>query len=137
MFLGLKIELYYFNGEFSTWTQYNFEPQEDKLENYSIISDDLNLTLTEKISITKGAQWNHTNIVTSFIRLLLLLFLVFIIFLPTEYNFNLDNVCVNIMIITLLCSFLFFFRLSLVYKKIFIFFNLVNNAINVMLRESL
>ena len=137
MFLGLKIELYYFNGEFSTWTQYNFEPQEDKLENYSIISDDLNLTLTEKISITKGAQWNHTNIVTPFIRLLLLFILVFIIFLPTKYNFNLGNIYLNIINNNLIPWCLFSFGLSLFFKKIFKFFNLVNNAINVMLRESL
>ena len=137
MFLGLKIELYYFNGEFSTWTQYNFEPQEDKLENYSIISNDLNLTLTEKISITKGAQWNHTTIVISFIRLLLLFFLTFIIFLPIKYNFNFDNVYLNIINNNLIPWCLFSLGLSLFFKKIFKFLNLVNNAINVMLRESL
>jgi len=138
IFMGLKFELNFtFNEEFSTWTQYNFEPQEDKFENYSIISSDLNLTLTEKISITKGAQWNHTNIMISIIRLLFLFFLTFIIFFFIKFNFNIDNVNLNIIINNLIPWCLFSLGLSLFFKKIFKFFNLVNNSINVMLRESL
>lgn len=96
LFLGSRIEIHaIFMEQFANWTQFNFEPNDDNA--HSLSTNSYESSLSERISITKAAQWNHTNKVISFGRGILMCILIFLCYLPgmfIEWNGNLGVVLI-------------------------------------------
>lgn len=82
-YIGLKLEYYFsFHGNYENWKLYNFEEDEMIDDNQSLMST---------ISVNKETQWNHTSIVISIIRLIIISLLTTIpmlmfILIPSNIN---------------------------------------------------
>lgn len=136
MFIGFKLELnFLFQEQFSNWSQYNFEPNDESNHSYSTGS--YNSSLSERISITRGAQWNHTKFIKSIFRFIVIIVLVVLCFAPyffIKLNYNLFIV---ILIKDILCWSLAALGGTFFFKVILKYFNLSNSTLWTILRESI
>lgn len=80
VFWGFQLELkYIFEDQFTNWAQFNFEPNNDNLHGDSTGNY---YNLSDRISITKGAQWNHTKHLVTLGRFLFTILLCGLCFVP-------------------------------------------------------
>ena len=72
-FISMKLEFYYtFNDKIENWTKYNIPTK---------IDDDC---LLSNLSVEKDTQWNHTNNIKSLIRLVMIIILCFLLYIPFQ-----------------------------------------------------
>ena len=136
MFIGFKLEInLLFHEQFSNWSQFNFEPNDEFNHSYSTGS--YSSSLSERISITKGAQWNHTKIFQSFFRLIIICLLVAVCFSPYFFVKWGDNFFLVIFVKDILCWGIVSFGWTFWFKLIIQFLSLSNTTLWSVLRESI
>ncbi len=123
-FLGLKFEYYYvFNANTQNWNQYNFE----KIEK----TDD---SLLSKIG-DHEMQWNHTSIMKSIIRLVVILCLSMVMLLPFILVSD-DQTIILVFLFKFLSPIgLLAFSMFYLYKVIVQKFKLDNNTVFILMQE--
>ena len=136
-FLGFKYELQYIClDKYSIWAQYNFD--NDEINNDNSFSNDLNdISLIDKISITKETQWNHTEFKISFIRLLCLIYFISMILLPGYFYHFKNNIYMNILIKEFLPWCIISIGGTYGFKILFKKLGLINLTLETMLRETI
>lgn len=131
LYFSLRLELvYYFQNSFNNWSQYNFDPQGEK----QITGN----TLLNKISISRGVQWNRTVISKFFGRLLLLL-VVALVCIGVSYIGDIEShsTWFVIFIKILIPITLFSFSIGYGFKIVAFKCDLCNNNMFNMIRESI
>lgn len=136
MFIGFKLELnFLFQEQFSNWSQYNFEPNDENNHSYSTGS--YNSSLSERISITRGAQWNHTKFVKSIFRFIAIVILVVLCFSPYFFIKWSSSLFIVILIKDMLCWSMAALGGTFFFKVLLKYFNLSNSTLWTILRESI
>lgn len=134
--IGFKLELnLLFHEQFSNWSQFNFEPNDESNHSYS--TNSYTSSLSERISITKGAQWNHTKIFQSFLRLVVICLFVAICFSPYFFVKWGDNFFLVVLVKDFLCWGVVCFGWTFWFKLLIQFLGLSNNTLWSALRESI
>lgn len=131
LYFSLRAELvYYFNNSYNNWSQYNFDPQGEK----QIIGN----TLLNKISISRGVQWNKT-VISKFIGRLLILLASALVCIAISYigDIQTDNDWFVIIFKVIIPITLFSFTIGYGFKIVAMKFGLCNNNIFNMIRESI
>lgn len=110
-FMSLKLELYYiFNDNIQNWTSFNIS---QKAEDESLLSN---------LSVEKDTQWNKTNTVKSLIRLIVVIFLFLILYVPFQfisYDSNFSLVLIFREFLPFFLVFLgFFYYFKIILKKL-------------------
>lgn len=127
-FIGLKFEYFFTFGENTkNWKQYNFENEEPK-DTESLMS---------KISISKETQWNHTNAFISIVRLIFILILCGLTYLPFHWidmDSNIYIVLIFKIIIPINCI---TFSVFYLYKTILRTFRFVNTSLFNLMQDIL
>jgi hypothetical protein len=111
------------------WSKYNFELDE--------LEQEKRLLLSNKITITKEIQWNHTSQVISFFRLIVIVLLFVLSSLPyylIEWN---NNIYVVIFGKICLCLCCYAFGMFFVFKLLLKWLKLSNMTLFTMLRDSI
>jgi hypothetical protein len=102
----------------------------------SFSSNSSDTSLIERISITKGAQWNHTEIKISIIRLICLFYIIIAIFFP-GYLLNWKNPFLGVLLVKEFIPWcIISFGGSYGFKAIFKNFRLINATLENIIRES-
>ena len=136
LYLGFNYELEYICcDKYNNWTQFNFE-NDDLNSESSFSSNSSDTSLIERISITKGAQWNHTEIKISIIRLICLFYIIIAIFFP-GYLLNWKNPFLGVLLVKEFIPWcIISFGGSYGFKAIFKNFRLINATLENIIRES-
>ena len=136
LYLGFNYELEYICcDKYNNWTQFNFE-NDDLSSESSFSSNSSDTSLIERISITKGAQWNHTEIKISIIRLICLFYIIIAIFFP-GYLLNWKNPFLCVLLVKVFIPWcIISFGGSYGFKAIFKNFRLINATLENIIRES-
>jgi hypothetical protein len=130
-FIALKFEFFIsFENNYSNWSQYNFEIDENEKLQMS--------RLTSNISITKPIQWNHTSICKSIFRLI---FTFIMVMLSGIFYFLIkwDNPKIYLVIFVKVClsESLLSFGMFFTFKVFLKWLKLSNMTLFFMLRESI
>ena len=136
LFLGFNYELEYICcDKYNNWAQFNFENENSSNES-SFSSNSSNTSLIERISITKGAQWNHTDYKISIIRLICLFYIICAIFFP-GYLLNWKNPFFCVLLVKEFIPWcIISFGGSYGFKEVFSTLRLINSTLENILRES-
>lgn len=127
--IGLKIEfIKKFERNFNNWSLYNFEVEEE--------NNDDSESLISKLSVNKDIQWNHTNLKTMLIRLIIIIILILLssmIYFYIKWDSNIFLIIVFKIGLTvnLISIGIFWF-----FKEILKYFHLTNITLDTMMRES-
>ena len=130
-FIALKFEFFIsFENNYSNWSQYNFEIDENEKLQMS--------RLTSNISITKPIQWNHTSVCKSIFRLI---FTFIMVMLSGIFYFLIkwDNPKIYLVIFVKVClsESLISFGMFFTFKVFLKWLKLSNMTLFFMLRESI
>ena len=136
-FLGFKYELQYIcYDKYNNWVQFNFENDESSNDN-SFSSGSSDLSLMERISITKGTQWNHTDKKISIMRLFTLLYFIFLIIIPGYFISWNNPFFIMILFKEFIPWCIISFGGTYAFKVLFKKLGLINLTLETMLRESI
>lgn len=125
-FLGLKMEYYFlFNANTQNWNQYNFE----KIENTEV-------NLLSKIG-DHVFQWNHTSVVKSIIRLILIFGLSVVFLLPFILISSNQNIVIVFLFKYFLTLSLISFSMFYLLKIIILKFRLDNQTVFELMNDNL
>ena len=111
------------------WSKYNFELDE--------LEQEKRLLLSNKITITKEIQWNHTSQIISFFRLIVIVLLFALSSLPyylIKWNSNIYVVIFGKICLCLCC---YAFGMFFVFKLLLKWLKLSNMTLFTMLRDSI
>ena len=118
-FIGMKLELYiHFKNSIDLWSDFNFVKETS--ENESLLSE---------MTVTKDAQWNHTNGFISFIRFIFTLMTLVVFYLPTLLIGH-ENLLVSIFIKTAIPNLLYPFFIMYPFKLLLIKMSIINQTNN-------
>ena len=134
--LGLKLDIkLFYKGNHSNYLQFNFPQQEwdELIDNRSRGSND---SFTDSINITRETLWNKTPLFISFLRLLVILLLFGLCFIP-YFLVDLTNTNINIILFIkfLLPTILLFLGIFFYFKPILKIMKLTNYTLEFILDD--
>ena len=135
-FLGFKYELQYICfDKYTIWAKYNFD--NDEINNDNSFTNTSDISLIDKISITKETQWNHTENKISFIRLICLIYFIIMLLIPGYYYNSKNNIYINSLIKEYIPWCLISIGGTYGFKILFKKLGLINLTLETMLRETI
>ena len=124
VYIGMKFELMlYFKNDFDNWSDFNFV--KDKSENESLLSE---------MTVTKDAQWNHTNSFISFLRFMFTAMILIIFHLP-KILINHDSFPITIFIRIILPHLCYAFFKMYPFKILLLKMNILNQTKNIRVKK--
>ena len=122
-----------FHENFNLWVQYNFEYKFESEEDNNNDNDEE--SLTSKISVNKNTQWNHTSILVSILReLIIIISLIGIYYLFVKIK--IENFYISLIFFRLISLNCLGYGLFYLFKKIFGVLKMSNELVFQMIRES-
>ena len=122
-----------FHENFNLWVQYNFEYKFESEEDNDNVNDEE--SLTSKISVNKNTQWNHSSVLVSIIREIMIITIIIGLYYLFD-KIKIKNFYISLIFFRLISLNFIGYGLFYLFKKIFRSLKMSNELVFQMIRES-